>query len=558
MSENVYGIDLGTTYSCLAGFNEDGKIVVFENDQMETTTPSVVWFNGLRGRTATVGAAAKEQAAVSPEAVVSCIKRKMGTSEETMQGGQKLLPEMVSALILKKLVKDAKIKEKKPKVVITCPAYFGDSGRQATKIAGELAGLEVLSIINEPSAAAFSYGMEQNDLKGKDVLVFDLGGGTFDATVLRIGEDIRVIATGGDGYLGGRDWDEAIAHLFIERFCDATGYDRGKAENDAGFLAEMVVLAEKRKRQLTRAQKVKVAIEKYGRTCSFEFTRDEFDAQTAGSLESAISATKTVLEEARMKDRSFRPEDMEILMVGGSTLMPQVAVALERAFGIVPKSYKPHEAVARGAALYARQAQEIEKVKARHGNPDDLFLGGEVRDNLFLGGDVRGDARGAGEGQGKFKRIRNVTSKSYGVRYYDSQTDRQGYVVNVIPKNTEIPFKPEMGGEVGESHSWTLFPNQTEVLFEVYENEDMSLRKRLDLDYCNRLGAMTLTGLPGGRPAGQACTIFMELSDEGLLHAWGIHDETGKRCDVTIQTEGVLSEEEIEDSQAIVDSFKVE
>ena len=548
MREKVYGIDLGTTYSCLAGFDENGKIVVFENDQMETTTPSVVWFNGWKGRTATVGAPAKEQAAVSPEAVVSCIKRQMGTSETTLQGGKKLLPEMVSALILKKLVKDANIQEKKPKVVITCPAYFGGAQREATKLAGQLAGLDVLSIINEPSAAAFSYGMEQSNMKGKDVLVFDLGGGTFDATVLRIGDDIKVIATGGDGYLGGRDWDETIAHRFIELFCDATGYDRGKAEDDKGFFAEMVVLAEKRKRQLTKAQKVKVAIEKYGRTCSFEFTRDEFDAQTAGSLESAISATKTVLEEARAKDGRFRQEDMEILMVGGSTLMPQVAAALEREFGIVPKSYQPHEAVARGAALFARQMVEVERVRARGGDPDDLFIGG----------DVRSDGHGAGEGQGKFKKIKNVTSKSYGIRYYDSQTDQRGYIINVIPKNTEIPFKPQLGGGVGESHSTTLFPNQTGVKFEVYENEDMSLLKRLDLDYCTRLGEMTLTGLPGGRPPGQPCTVFMELSDEGLLHAWGIHDETGRRCDVTIKTEGVMGEEEIEDNQAIVDLFEVE
>ena len=310
----------------------------------------------------------------------------------------------------------------------------------------------------------------------------------------------------------------------------------------------MVVLAEKRKRQLTKAQKVKVAIEKYGRTCSFEFTRDEFDAQTSGSLESAISATKTVLVEAREKDRTFRQEDMEILMVGGSTLMPQVAVALEREFGIVPKSYQPHEAVARGAALFARQMQAVEKVRARGGNPDDLFIGGEVRSDPY----------GAGESQEKFKKIRNVTSKSYGIRYYASQTDETGYIINHIPKNTEIPFKPREDGGVGEGHSHTLFPNQTAVKFEVYENEDVSLHKHLDLDYCNRLGEMTLTGLPGGRPPGQPCTVFMELSDEGLLHAWGIHDETGRRCDVTIKTEGVMSEDEIEDNQTIVDWFEVE
>ncbi|MBP5510347.1 MAG: Hsp70 family protein [Kiritimatiellae bacterium] len=551
MSEKVYGIDLGTTYSCIAGFDEHGKVAVFDNDQGEPTTPSVVWFDG---QTATVGSPAKEQAPVHPDSVVSAIKRKMGTDEETMQSGKALRPEMVSALILKKLVKDAGIPcndANKPKVIITCPAYFGDSERKATRSAGEMAGLDVLSLIDEPSAAAFAYGLEKESLDGKTVLVFDLGGGTFDSTIIRIGREIKVVATGGDSYLGGRDWDELIARYFIERFCEETGYNRALADKDDGFLAEMMSLAEKYKRQLSSATKVKVSFEQFGRRCSFEFTRDEFDAKTSGLLQNAILATRQTLEEAGQKEYGFSTAGMEILMVGGSTLMPQVGVALEREFGTKPKSFRPHEAVARGAAFFARQIYAEKTIKAHGGDPNDLFLGGDSDakkrfGDLFLGGD-----------QGSFIRIRPVTSKSFGIHYFDSEDDKVGYIINVIPKNTEVPFVPENG--FGESHAGTMFYNQTAVKFEVWENEEMSVGRHLDLDICSKIGEMTLTGLPEKRPPGQKCTVFMEMNHEGLLHAWGIHDETRKRCDVTITTDRILSVEEARGSaKRIVDWFRVE
>jgi len=557
MSEKVYGIDLGTTYSCLAGFDEFGKVTVFENDQMETTTPSVVWFEG---RNVTVGSVAKEQAGNNPDVVVSAIKRRMGTDEEVLQSGKKLRPEMVSALILKKLVKDAaEAGEHVHRVVITCPAYIGVAQREATKVAGELAGLEVLSIINEPSAAAFSYGFEKGSLEGKNALVFDLGGGTFDATVIRIGKEIEVVATGGDSYLGGQDWDEAIGHYFIERFCEETGYDREKADNDAGFLAFAKSCAEKHKRLLSGAKKTRVSFERYGKHCNFDFTRDEFDAKTSGLLLNAVMATRQVLDEAEIKDSSFNRARMEILMVGGSTKMPQVAEALEREFGIKPKSYRPDEAIARGAVLYARQFAVIDSIERRGGNPNDLFLGGDTSSqdmvDLFLGGSSEQELFLSGAKDG-FRRITNVSSKGFGVRYYASQDDNDGYVVNVIPKNEVLPFSPKDGR--GESKSHTLVDNQTGVKFELYENEKMSVGQHIELDDCSLIGEMHLTGLPSGRPAGQPCTVFMELDKEGILHAWGFDDSTGSRCDVTIKTAGVLPREEVYDAKSTVDWFKIQ
>lgn len=557
MSEKVYGIDLGTTYSCLAGFDEYGKVTVFENDMMETTTPSVVWFDG---RNVTVGSVAKEQAGNNPDVVVSAIKRSMGTDESVVQSGRRLRPEMVSALILKKLVKDAAAAgENVRRVVITCPAYFGVAQREATKNAGELAGLEVLSIINEPSAAAFSYGLEKGSLEGKMALVFDLGGGTFDATVIRIGKEIEVVATGGDSYLGGQDWDEAIGHYFIERFCEEVGYDRMKADADAAFLAFAKSQAEKHKRILSGAKKTRVAFERYGKHCSFEFTRDEFDARTSGLLLNAIMATKQVLGEAEAKDPSFSRSSMEILMVGGSTKMPQVAEALKREFGMEPKSYRPDESVARGAVLYARQFAVVKRIEDCGGDPDDLFLGGESSPqgvaDLFLGGEAEEELFLSGSKDG-FRKLTNVSSKSFGVRYYASRDDDVGYVVNVIPKNVVLPFQPKNGA--GESSSQTLADGQTCVKFEIYEDENMSVGEHIEIDTCSLIGEMRLTGLPPGRPAGQDCTVFMELDSEGLLHAWGIDDSTGRRCDVTIKTEGVLSQAELDDAKATVDWFVVQ
>ena len=329
----------------------------------------------------------------------------------------------------------------------------------------------------------------------------------------------------------------------------AVSYDfsTDKAE---GFLAEMMTLAEKRKRQLTNATKAKVAIEQYGRTCTFEFTRDEFDAKTAGLMQSAILATRHVLEEAGQKDFGFNTAGMDILMVGGSTLMPQVAATLEREFGIRPKSYRPHEAVARGAALYARQALAVRAAEARGLSVDDLFLGGDFgsgrgKPDLFLGGETKPVG----------PRIRNVTSKSFGTYFVHDLHDKVGYVSNAIRKNTEIPFKPH-GGE-GELHGGTLVDNQSHVMFRIFENEESILDGEIDPDLCTEIGTMELTGLPPG-PKGQELTVFMELDDEGLLHAWGLHNDTGKRCDVTIKTNRVLSQTEARDAKSVVDWFYVE
>lgn len=553
MNEKVYGIDLGTTYSCVAGFDENGKVEVFENDIMESTTPSVVWFHD--GNKATVGAIAKEQIAVEPTSVVSAIKREMGSNYSIKQLGKEFKPEMVSALILKKLVKDAELSRfPKPKVVITVPAYFGINEREATKNAGVLAGLDVLALIDEPSAAAISYGMEQEKLDGKNVLVYDLGGGTFDVTIINISHEIKVIATEGDSRLGGRDWDEAIANYFIKRFCKEKGYDKESISKDKSFYAQIMAVAEKIKRQLSFKTNTKVAFkyDKLGESISFEFSREDFNSITEGLLYSTITLVEKALEKAREKDSTFSTSDMEILMVGGSTLMPQVAEMLEKKFYKKPKSYKPHEAVARGAAFYALQVNKVKETTEKGGNIDELFLGGDVSKNnqsedLSLGGE-------------KFIRVKPVTSKSYGIKHFKSASDEKGYVMNVILKNTQIPFKPNEDSGEGIRKCLTICENQTGVRFELYENEDTTFMKELDIedDFCTKKGEMNLA-LPPNMPANEPLTVFMELSEDGLLHVWGIHDRTRNMCEVSIQTENILSQEEIGGTaQLIVNSIMID
>lgn len=536
MTEKVYGIDLGTTYSCLAGFDENGKVVVFDNDLMEPTTPSVVHFDG---RKAVVGVAAKEQAAVTPGEVVQDIKREMGSANVHVHSGKHLRPEMVSALILRKLAQDGGIYEgtKKPAVVITCPAYFGDPERKATKAAGELAGLDVKSVINEPTAAAISYGMEQTSLDGKVVLVFDLGGGTFDVTLLRIGKSIETIATGGDSMLGGRDWDKLVADLFLRRFSEMTGVDAGVLERDAGFRAELEALAEKRKRDLTGTDKVRVNIERRGEMCHFDFTRAEFDAETSGLLEQTIIKTRQTLGEAANKEGVANFKFDTVLCVGGSSLMPQVGAALRKAFGVEPKSYRPHEAVARGAAWYAKRRQ-AESSSA-------LYLGGRGGDDLHLPGR-----------QGELPPpIEDVTSKSYGVKFVHGPFDSKGYVCNLIAKNTKVPCDRSR-------QSYTVEDWQTAVTYDIYEDDEVmeggEFSPKEEDGVCVKIGTMNLSGLTPRRAGETTARVYMALNPEGILHAWAIEDQTGKRCDVTIQTENAMTERDIEDAQTAVNWFKVE
>lgn len=350
----VFGIDLGTTYSAIAWLDEHGKPTVLNNIDGQPTTPSVVYFESPDN--IVVGETAKEMIPQEPDRVVSFIKREMGNStyEFKTPDGESYTPIQISGFILKKLVKDAEAKTGSPikNVIITCPAYFGTDEHRATKEAGKYAGLNVLKILNEPTAAAFAYGVKEGE--PQTIMVYDLGGGTFDVTIIRVKEDsIETVATGGDSALGGKDWDSAFVDLLARKWRDATGDDTDILA-DESFKAMLLATAEKNKKFLSARKSVRITVAPPdGKSAQLEVTREEFDAATAGLLESTIAAARATLADAATKTGVETFDFDTLLCVGGSSIMPQVAERLEREFGKMPKLDDPHECVAKGAAVFA-------------------------------------------------------------------------------------------------------------------------------------------------------------------------------------------------------------
>ena len=315
----IFGIDLGTTYSCIAYVDSSEKPVVIKNSEGELTTPSVVHFEP-EGNIVTVGNNAKENAKLYPEQVVSFIKRNIGIENyRLIINGNEMRPEEISAYILKKLVNDAidtletqgvEVDRKSIDVVITCPAYFGMAERKATEAAGKIAGLNVLSIINEPTAAAISYGLSNNS-ESKRILIYDLGGGTFDVTLMDINQDsIRVICTGGDKNLGGKDWDDRVMVYLDEVYQKNSG--QMSILEDEEKLQDIFLRVEKAKKMLTSKERTPVAVAGE----RIDLTREMFDHLTQSLLERTIDLTRDILNEARAKEKRDKKID-EILLVGG-------------------------------------------------------------------------------------------------------------------------------------------------------------------------------------------------------------------------------------------------
>ncbi|MDR2908707.1 MAG: Hsp70 family protein, partial [Oscillospiraceae bacterium] len=453
----VLGIDLGTTYSCVCCIDQSGKPVVLKNSEGELTTPSVVFFESPSS--VVVGTPAKESSRLYPGEVVSFVKRSMGQQGAAwMAGGALRTPEEVSSYILKKIVNDAVIAlrgenrllpdETITDVVITCPAYFGINEREATRMAGEIAGLNVLSIINEPTAAAITYGV--NDLsENRVVMVYDLGGGTFDVTMIDISSAaIRVIVTGGDHSLGGKLWDDRIIEYVAAEFAKQTGSTEDVLSDPETF-QELTLSAERAKKMLSARDKAPIAINYKGERARVELSREIFDKLTADLLERTILLTKEMLEEAAKKGYAVDKVD-EILMVGGSTRMPQVTGRVEKEFKARVKTFDPDEAVAKGAAIFAsRQAffsEVIEKTAAETGRSaadirKDIKSGRADVRRLAERLDMETDSSGAAAGID----IINVTSRTFGTIAWQSaagsgeESPGEEILYNMILKNTELP-----------------------------------------------------------------------------------------------------------------------
>ena len=445
-SKRIFGIDLGTTYSCIAYVNDAGKPEVIPNSDGDLTTPSVVYFQDSWN--VVVGQTAKDALPVSPERVISLVKRRMGDADARFEGlaDAPLTPQEVSAHILRKLVQDARdyTRHEGPitDVVITCPAYFGFAEKEATRQAGEIAGLNVRSVIPEPTAAAISYGMSEATSSDETVLVYDLGGGTFDATVIEVkGGDIEVVCVDGDHDLGGANWDTDVAEWFAEQFSAAHGATMGELMSSVETWQEWLALAEKAKKSLTGRTRHRTRLTYGTRRLMVELTREEFDEITGGQLETTIMATNNVLKRARAKGHG---KIDRILLVGGSTYMPQVLQRLGQEYPSVTdiRLLDPNQAVAKGAAIYGFRCLLEDKVQMKVAEQTGALIA--ARGRLAESVRERAEASVAASAglqlaqmQGLMRKtIQNVTSKSLGAGVMDKVT-RERSCYNMIEANGE-------------------------------------------------------------------------------------------------------------------------
>ena len=535
--KRVYGIDLGTTYSAIAYVDEHGKPVIVPNAESERITPSVVLFDGDN---VIVGNTAKESAKVEPDRVVLRVKQNMGDPQFLFEhDGQVYSPEDISSFILRKVVGDAETAlgleddEKITEVVITCPAYFGTDEREATANAGRLAGLNVRAVLNEPTAAAIAYGLEQGE--DQTVLVYDLGGGTFDVTMIEIKDRlIRVICTGGDHRLGGALWDEAIVVYLADQFKQQTGVDSDPMD-DPEVVNDLFLQAERGKKTLTQRDKAPFRVTHAGQQARVELDRAKFEEITGSLLDRTIELTHDMLNDAKAKGVTTFDK---IILVGGSTRMPQVRDRIVDEFGLEPESFDPDEAVAKGAALYGLKEALQDEVRdilspsnpgaeGQHGEldlsavSDDEVAAALDRIEREIGMTLTGPVRELVNTQ-----IVNVLSKSLGV--IAKNPEGREIVVYILPRNGEVPME-------SQTDFGTDAANQAGVEIQVKAGE----RDSPDPADCKDVGTAQLS-LPPNLPARSPIRVKFAISRDGRLTVTATDLTGGGMIDVEFATEAVM------------------
>lgn len=508
---SYYGIDLGTTYSCIARANDKGEVEIIKNMEGKNITPSVVEFESPTK--VIVGETAKESVMINPENVVQYIKRSMGdTNYSFTHQGVKFTPEEISAHIIRKLVEDAETatNEKITEVVITVPAYFGFDERQATKNAGIIAGLNVLEVVNEPTAAAIAYGSNKSDdNQSKIVLVYDLGGGTFDITVAEmIGDEVKVICTEGDHNLGGKDWDTDLAAYVISEFCEETEATEDEVTDDPEFFNDLLLKVEDAKKQLSSKSTAKIALSLGTHKARIEVSLDKFNELTRGRLLNTINLTKSVIETAASKTSSKGVPCNQydgIIFVGGSTRMLQVKDEIIKEFRVEPVVFEPDEAVAKGAALLAKYIKE---------NPSSSTSSASGTAQL-----------GAGS-----KKFGEVTSKAYGLEALVNGVTK---ISNLIMQNNEIPCSnTDIFG--------TASANQTSANIVIYESNSQD--NVCDLSFGKKVNESDLE-LPPGLPQDSPIEVTFSIDSSGILFVTAIEKNSGKKIEVQTKTSGLDTDE---------------
>lgn len=510
----IIGIDLGTTNSCVA-IVESGTPKIIENSEGARTTPSIVAYTSDE---ILVGASAKRQSVTNPKNTVYAAKRLIGRKfkEQAVQKdidlmpyeimeakngdawvraqGKEFAPPQISAEVLRKMKKTAEdyLGETVTKAVITVPAYFNDQQRQATKDAGAIAGLEVLRIINEPTAAALAYGVDKTDKRDRKVAVYDLGGGTFDVSIIEIADvdgdkQVEVLSTNGDTFLGGEDFDQRIMDYLVEEFKKEQGFDLTK---DVLALQRLKEAAEKAKIELSSSAQTEINLPYITADATGpkhlvqKLTRAKFEDLVADLVERSLAPCRTA-----MKDAGVSASDIdEVILVGGQTRMPKVQEAVEKLFGKAPrKDVNPDEAVAAGAAIQG------------------AVLGGDRSDVLLL----------------------DVTPLSLGIETMG------GIMAKIIQKNTTIPTK-------GQQVFSTAEDNQPAVTIKVFQGErELCQHNKL-------LGEFNLEGIAPARRGMPQIEVTFDIDANGIMNISAKDKSTGKENKITIKSDSGLSKEEIE------------
>ncbi|QYR20159.1 molecular chaperone DnaK [Paenibacillus sp. sptzw28] len=481
----VIGIDLGTTNSCVAVM-EGGEAVVIPNPEGNRTTPSVVGFKKDGERI--VGEAAKRQSITNPDRTVISIKRHMGTNHKEVIDGKEFSPQEISAIILQKLKSDAEayLGQTVTQAVITVPAYFNDSQRQATKDAGKIAGLEVLRIINEPTAAALAYGLEKSE--DHTILVYDLGGGTFDVSILELGDGFfEVKATSGDNHLGGDDFDQVVIDHLVSEFKKEQGVDLSK---DKAAVQRLKDAAEKAKKELSGVLTTTISLpfitmaDGVPQHLEMSLTRAKFEELTAALVERTLGPTRQALKDAGMTSADID----KVVLVGGSTRIPAVQDAIKKLIGKDPhKGVNPDEVVALGAAVQAG------------------VLTGDVKDVVLL----------------------DVTPLSLGIE------TAGGVFTKMIDRNTTIP--------TSKSQVFSTYAdNQPSVEIHVLQGERQMAAGN------KTLGRFTLGDIPLAPRGVPQIEVTFDIDANGIVNVSALDKGTGKSQKITITSSSGLSDEEID------------